>query len=329
MDNSIIAEKGNKKITKKTIFFLLLLVVIIVALVIYYYRFKLALMISQPKVFWDMFLTISQLRDFTFLSVITTSSLCGIAFFIDFIAEGWKGSALKKLIVNPTRSSKLDLFCFFLTVTKLFETLQLCLSLGVAYFISSLFFHYCNINLMSQLKVSYLQPIILFVLLDLKHYLEHRLMHHRKLWELHSYHHSATEFTLFTNSRGHLLEESIYFMFTGIFFALMGSAMHELFYFYAFREMYGYLLHADIKSKFGFVGKWILISPQAHKLHHSIKKEDYGHNFGTLFIWWDKLFGTYKEPYTGMKIGLENDLYNEMNFFKGQIIAFRRWINSW
>lgn len=329
MENSLNTEKEPGGLAKRTILFIAAAGIFLIAVVLYYYRQKLALMFTQPKVFLDLFLTISQLKDFTILSVITTASLCGMAFVIDLIAEGWKGSALRKLTVNPSHSSKIDLFCFFLTVTKLFETLQLCFSLGIAYFIASLFFHYANINIMNHLRIPVLQPIILFILLDLKHYLEHRFMHHPKLWELHSYHHSATEFTLFTNSRGHLLEESIYFMFTGVFFALMGTALHELFYFYAFREMYGYLLHADIKSKFGFVGKYILVSPPAHKLHHSIKKEDYGHNFGTLFIWWDKLFGTYKEPYDNMKIGLDDDIYNEISFFKGQILGIKRWINSW
>jgi len=314
---------------EKTIALIAAAAILLASVVLYYYREKLALMFTQPKVFWDLFLTISQLKDLTVLSVTTTLVLCGIAFIIDLIAEGWNGSALRKLLINPTHSSKIDLFCFFLAITKLFETLQLCLSLGIAYFIASLFYHYFNISFMNHLEIPVLQPILIFILLDLKHYLEHRFMHLPKLWELHSYHHSATEFTLFTNARGHLLEGSIYFIFTGLFFAVTGTALHELFYFYAFREMYGYLLHADIKSNFGFVGKWILISPQAHKLHHSIKKEDYGRNFGTLFVWWDKLFGTYKEPYPDMQIGLEDTVYNEVGFFKGQLVGLQRWINSW
>ena len=314
---------------KKLILVLLSVVILLVLSLLWYYRKKLELLISDPKVFLDLFLTATQLKDFTILSVLTTLSITGTAMLIDLFLNGWKNSGLRKLTINPSHSSKIDLFCFFLAITRLFETLQLFFSLGLAYFLSSIFIKYFKLHLFGSLHYPILQPLILFVLLDLKHYLEHRFMHIPKLWELHSYHHSATEFTLFTNARGHFLEASIYSFFTVAFFAIMGVPLQHLFWVYFFREVYAYVLHADIKSKFGWVGRWILISPPAHKLHHSIKKEDYGRNFGTLFIWWDKLFGTYKEPHGDIQIGLYDDMYNEMNFFKGQLVSFKRWINSW
>lgn len=308
--------------------FLFLFIVPVVFLVIYYYRVKLSLIFNNPSAFLDLFLTTTQLKDFTLMSVLTTLSICGVAMLLDLVLSGWKNSGLRKLAVNPSRSSKIDLFCFFLAITRLFETMQLFFSLGIAYFLSSIFIKFFKLSLLENLNIPILQPLILFVLLDLKHYLEHRFMHTRRLWELHSYHHSATEFTLFTNARGHFLEASIYSFFTVSFFAIMGAPLEHLFWVYFFREVYAYVLHADIKSKFGWVGQWILISPPAHRLHHSINKEDYGRNFGTLFIWWDKLFGTYKEPHGEIQIGLNNDLYNEIGFFKGQWVSFKRWLQS-
>jgi sterol desaturase/sphingolipid hydroxylase (fatty acid hydroxylase superfamily) len=313
---------------KKFLILVGILLIPILAILIYYYRVKLSLMFSDPEAFFDLFLTISQLKSFTLYSTITTFSLCAIAFLFDLFASGWHNSALRKIFVNPNHSTRIDIFCFFLAITRVFQTLQLCFSLGIAYFIASIIMHYLNFNIMGMVEIPILQPLIIFVLLDLKHYFEHRVMHTKKLWELHAYHHSATEFTLFTNARGHLLEESVYFIFTGLFFALMGSALHTMFIAYAFREMYGYLLHLDIKTDWGWVGRYILVSPQAHKLHHSVNKEDYGKNYGTLFVWWDKLFGTYKEPPADIKIGLQDDFYNEMNFFKGQWVGFKRWINT-
>jgi sterol desaturase/sphingolipid hydroxylase (fatty acid hydroxylase superfamily) len=314
---------------KKFLLLVLFILIPVIGLIVFYYRHKLSLIISDPKAFLDLFLTATQLKDFTIMSVLTTLAICATAMIIDLLLTGWKNSGLRKLVVNPSHSSKIDLFCFFLAMTRLFETIQLFFSLGIAYFLSSIFIRYFSLHLFGSLKHPILQPLILFVLLDLKHYLEHRFMHIPKLWELHSYHHSATEFTLFTNARGHFLEESIYSFFTVAFFAIMGVPIQHLFWVYFFREVYAYVLHADIKSKFGWVGKWILISPPAHKLHHSIKKEDYGRNFGTLFIWWDKLFGTYKEPQGEIQIGLYDNIYNEMNLLKGQILSFKRWINSW
>lgn len=320
--------ENYKQMSKKTIIFLVLAIVVAISVVLYYYRHKMALILSQPKVFLDLFLAATQLKDFTIMSVLTTFAIAGSAILIDLGLSGWKNSGLRKLVVNPTQSSKIDLLCFFLAVTRIFETCQLFFSLGIAYFLSSVFIKYFKLDLFASFHVPFLQPFILFVLLDLKHYLEHRFMHIPKLWELHSYHHSATEFTLFTNARGHFLEASIYSFFTVTFFAIMGAPLHAIFWVYFCREVYAYVLHADIKSKFGWVGRWILVSPPAHRLHHSIKKEDYGRNFGTLFIWWDKLFGTYKEPHGDIPIGLYDDIYNEMNFFKGQWVSFKRWVHS-
>lgn len=326
MDNShSIAVQGKRK---KVIFFVLIVCIALVALV-YYYRTKIGLFVSNPSAFWDLFLTASQLKEFTFLAVLTSVSSCVVALVIDFFVLGWEDCALRKILVRPSTSSRIDSFCFFLSVTRLHQALQLCVSLGFAYFLSSVFMKFIKFNLMDSIHIPWVQPVLFFIVLDLKHYLEHRFMHIPKLWELHSYHHSATEFTIFTNARGHLLEASVYAFFTAIFFAIMGSPLHQIFWVYFFREIYAYILHSDIKSKLGWVGQWILISPPAHKLHHSIKKEDYGRNFGTLLVWWDKLLGTYKEPTAEeIKIGLIDNYQNETNYFKGQWEVFKRWINS-
>lgn len=313
---------GRKK------YVLLLLGIFFILFFIIYYREKLLLFYSSPTTFLDLVLTALFLKDFTIYSLFTGVLITLFTLAFDLSINGWEKSSIRKLIINPSNSSKLDLFSYFLSVTGLFHVLQMCFSLGIAYLISSIFMNYFKLNLSDYFQIPYVQPILFFVLLDLKHYLEHRFMHLSKFWNLHAYHHSATEFTILTNARGHLLEESIFFIFTGIFIAIMGRPMHDLFIAYTFRGIYGYILHGDIKTNFGWVGRWILMTPQAHKLHHSIHKEDYGKNFGTLFIWWDKLFKTYKEPYENIEIGILDENYNQIGFFKGQWIGFLRWINS-
>jgi sterol desaturase/sphingolipid hydroxylase (fatty acid hydroxylase superfamily) len=104
----------------------------------------------------------------------------------------------------------------------------------------------------------------------------------------------------------------------------MGAPILSVVAVYALREMYQYLLHSDVKWKLGWVGKWILISPAAHRLHHSIDTKDYNKNYSTFFIWWDKLLGTYAPPKKNIEIGIENNPYNKMGFFKGQWEGMRR-----
>ncbi len=327
MEN-ISTELKTSSATKKKLVIFCSAIGIVIILFVYYYRLKIELLVSNPKAFLDLFLVASQLKSFTILSTMASVSTCVLALFIEFLILGWDKSAIRKIVVRPNVSSRIDAFCFFLSVTRLYQALQLCVSLGITYFLSSILMKFMKFNLMENIHIPWVQPLLLFLLLDLKHYLEHRFLHTRKLWEIHSYHHSASEFTLFTNARGHLFEASVTSFFTAVFFAIMGAPLHEIIYVYAFREVYAYLIHSDINNKFGWIGRWILISPPAHKLHHSIDKNDYGRNFGTFFIWWDKLFGTYKEPSEPIKIGLTGDIYNQMNYFKGQWTVIKRWINS-
>ena len=56
------------------------------------------------------------------------------------------------------------------------------------------------------------------------------------------------------------------------------------------------VLHSSIKSDWGFIGRYIFVSPSAHRIHHSIKREHYGKNFGNTFIFWDRLFKTFIKP---------------------------------
>jgi sterol desaturase/sphingolipid hydroxylase (fatty acid hydroxylase superfamily) len=49
---------------------------------------------------------------------------------------------------------------------------------------------------------------------------------------------------------------------------------------------------------------WILITPGMHRVHHSIDRRDYDLNFGGLFSWWDRLFGTWREAGVVERVGL-------------------------
>jgi sterol desaturase/sphingolipid hydroxylase (fatty acid hydroxylase superfamily) len=56
--------------------------------------------------------------------------------------------------------------------------------------------------------------------------------------------------------------------------------------------------------------RWLLVTPDMHRVHHSVLVEETDSNFGFNLPWWDRLFGTYRdqprEGHTGMTIGLES-----------------------
>jgi len=70
--------------------------------------------------------------------------------------------------------------------------------------------------------------------------------------------------------------------------------------------------HGNIKlpKKLDKIMRWFLVTPDMHRIHHSIERDETNSNFGFSLTWWDRIFGTYKEQaragQTGMTIGIHN-----------------------
>ncbi|MCB9197150.1 MAG: sterol desaturase family protein [Flavobacteriales bacterium] len=304
------------------------LVFLVIAVMVAFYFEKIILIISEPKQFIHLLLDATHLSDVLTSATLVSLGLMLVAIVVDLIVLGWDKSGLKKILTVKNNSVLNDLVCYLLGVIRIFDVLSFVFSLGLAYFVASVFYHFIRLDLSSYINNEVFRLTIVFILLDLKHYLAHRFMHIRPFWELHAYHHSATEFTLLTTSRGHVLEGAIYVLFSGIFYALIGGdeLLFVVFYLNAVRECYQYVLHSDVNWKLGWVGKYFLISPVAHRLHHSIETEDYDHNYGTFLVWWDKLFRTYKEPKDNCQIGIDYNPYNEVGYLRGQWLGMKRFL---
>ena len=118
-----------------------------------------------------------------------------------------------------------------------------------------------------------------------------------------------------TRHRGHFLEAALKRMIDVIPFAIFGS-IKTYFIVKVLTEIHQLLLHSSIKSDWGFIGRYIFVSPSAHRIHHSIKREHYGKNFGNTFIFWDRLFKTYQPKTMVEKLGVEKNPYNKDGVFK-------------
>jgi len=63
--------------------------------------------------------------------------------------------------------------------------------------------------------------------------------------------------------------------------------------------------HSDFDWTYGWIGRWLLMSPGMHKVHHSNNPEHFNKNLGNLFVIWDRLFGTYQDvPSQPVALGL-------------------------
>ena len=169
--------------------------------------------------------------------------------------------------------------------------------------------------------------MILILFKDFLTYAVHRIHHKIQfLWDQHEFHHSATEMTIFNKFRETPIEKitkSLLFLPLNILTTLIvvgfvskGYNLPILFY----------LLHLTMLNAFTFLGHSSLpimypkpislfyMSPALHLIHHSDKEEHYDSNFSEGFVFWDKLFGTYKSEKHLEEIigyGVKNTEYNK------------------
>lgn len=149
-----------------------------------------------------------------------------------------------------------------------------------------------NFNLVPHLGV-WRVAVMALVISDFFGWLSHWI-HHRvaTLWQFHAVHHSQNRMNVLSDNRQHVIETlvsaTIAFMpawFLGLNTALASTLAVSTVYVSAF-------IHTNIRTNLGPF-RYIFISPQAHRVHHSIEPQYYDTNFGTLFSWWDYLFGTH------------------------------------
>jgi len=154
--------------------------------------------------------------------------------------------------------------------------------------------------------------VIAVIILDLAIYLQHRVFHAVPLlWRIHRMHHADLDFDLTTGLRFHPLEIVISMLVKiGVVLAIGASAMAVV----AFEV----LLNATSIFNHGNVGiseatdrwlRWILVTPDMHRVHHSIVRAETNSNFGFNLPWWDHLMRTYRaQPAAGhlaMTIGID------------------------
>lgn len=171
---------------------------------------------------------------------------------------------------------------------------------------------------------------IIFILLqDFFAYLRHRLQHSIPLlWDLHEFHHSPTQMTYLSNSRNLPLQNLILMPILIPFTALIGLVFVEYLSQGLFSPLVIYILyialqrlntvlgHGSLKVIYPKFLSSIFLSPSLHWIHHSNNPKHFNSNFGVLFVFWDKLFGTYLGPdqlLNVKKYGLPNSQYNKFH----------------
>ena len=142
---------------------------------------------------------------------------------------------------------------------------------------------------------SWLWYLIAFLALDLTGYLVHRIDHEYNIfWNAHVIHHSSEEYNLACALRQSV---STFFRLFTIFLlpaALLGVPAQVIAVVAPLHLFAQFWYHTRHINKMGFLEK-IIVTPSHHRVHHAINKEYLDKNYGQIFIFWDKWFGTFQE----------------------------------
>lgn len=236
--------------------------------------------------------------------------VCAV-FLFEMYVVGWKKSSLF-VVLTFEKTTRVDFFIWLTHLFGLFTILSFLFSLGVCYFLAGQIQKSFNFELVHFIESGSIQFLIIYLISDLKEYWKHFIFHKWiLLWEIHAFHHSAQRFNMLTAYRFHYLQTAIGSFFDVIPFVLLGAPIQTYFAVKILGLVHGLLVHSNWEHDWGVIGKYVLVSPAAHRIHHSEKKQHFNKNFGGTFIFWDRLFGTYHSAEPVHVLGIPDNKFNK------------------
>jgi sterol desaturase/sphingolipid hydroxylase (fatty acid hydroxylase superfamily) len=149
------------------------------------------------------------------------------------------------------------------------------------------------------------------ILLDLAIYLQHVLFHAvPALWRLHRMHHADLHIDASTGLRFHTIEILLSFVLKFAIIVALGTPALAVLAFEILLNATSIFNHANVRvpPRLEPILRWLVVTPDMHRVHHSIHMHETNSNFGFNLPWWDRMFGTYRpQPQDGhdhMKVGI-------------------------
>ena len=172
-----------------------------------------------------------------------------------------------------------------------------------------------NISLPKALEIT-----LAIVILDLAIYWQHALFHKIPLfWAMHKVHHVDRDIDVTTGSRFHPLEIGLSMLIKMGLVIVLGAPALAVIIFELILSLCAIFHHSNVKLPITidrFVRRF-LVTPDMHRVHHSIVVEETNSNFGFSTSFWDRIFSTYVDQPRGghdqMIIGLEEHQNNDPN----------------
>lgn len=201
-------------------------------------------------------------------------------------------------------ANNLGLVFFNIFVSKLLFPLA---AVGVASFA-----HTQGWGLFNYVEVPFwFAAIASIIILDFAIYIQHVMVHAiPMLWRLHRVHHADLDYDVTTGARFHTLEIILSLLIKFAVILLLGPPMVAVIVFEIMLNATAMFNHGNISLP-KTVDKYLrlfLVTPDMHRVHHSVEDDEANSNFGFSLPWWDRLFGTYRDQpragHEGMTIGI-------------------------
>jgi sterol desaturase/sphingolipid hydroxylase (fatty acid hydroxylase superfamily) len=149
------------------------------------------------------------------------------------------------------------------------------------------------------------------VVLDLAIYWQHRAFHRLPwLWRIHRVHHSDTQFEVTLGLRFHPIEILLSLLYKCVLIVVLGAAPAAVATYEILLAAFALLTHADvaIPPRWDRRMRRFVVTPDWHRVHHSVHRRETDSNYGNLLTLWDRLFASRIDQPTdghrGMHIGL-------------------------
>lgn len=143
------------------------------------------------------------------------------------------------------------------------------------------------------------------IILDAVIYFQHVLVHAVPiLWRIHRVHHADLDFDVTTGARFHPIEIILSMMIKFATIVLLGPPIVAVLIFEILLNATSMFNHGNIRIplKVDRLLRWLIVTPDMHRVHHSVEDDETNSNFGFNLPWWDRLFGTYRDqPRAGHK----------------------------
>jgi sterol desaturase/sphingolipid hydroxylase (fatty acid hydroxylase superfamily) len=157
----------------------------------------------------------------------------------------------------------------------------------------------------------WLSALVAVVVLDFVIWLQHVMFHAvPALWRLHRVHHADLDYDLTTGARFHPIEILLSMVIKFAAIMVLGPPVVAVILFEVILNGMAMFNHGNVGLRAGLdrVLRWLVVTPDMHRVHHSVEDDETNSNFGFNLSWWDRLLGTYREQprdgHSGMTIGI-------------------------